>query len=109
MSIHSDVKVWVLTPEQMAAYKPGMDLGEPHRIEKARGIISLVNSEKHRRRIANGVKTRTKGRTLINEHLYNKDRSAGMSDQEIAEKYKIKLSTLRHYQSLWHKKESIRI
>jgi len=107
MNIHGDVKVWVLTPEQMAAYKPGMDLGTPHRIEEARRImISPINREKHRRRIANGVKTRTKGRTLINEHLYKKDRAAGMSDQEIAEKYKIKLSTLRHYQSLWRKQKA---
>jgi hypothetical protein len=33
MSLHGAIKVWTLTPEQMANYQTGMDLGKPDRIE----------------------------------------------------------------------------
>ena len=106
MSIHSDVKVWVLTPEQMAAYKTGMDLGPPHRIEKAKYMqistfIPISSGEEHRERVRRGHKNRTRGRKAITEQQYKELRRNGLADHEIADKFGIKPRTLQAYKSVW--------
>jgi hypothetical protein len=40
---------------------------------------------------------------LISAELYNERRAAGYSDQEIAELYGIKMSTLRGYKARWRR------
>lgn len=111
MNVHGKVKVWHLTPEQMANYHPGMDLGEPHEIidpipfEPIPYLIS--NPDKfyrdQKQRVKRGVETRFKGRPLITPELYEIERDAGLSNSEIAERYEIQLKTLKQYVSKWRK------
>ena len=36
--MHSAIKVWTLSPDQLANYNTGMDLGRPERIEQPQPI-----------------------------------------------------------------------
>ena len=42
MSLHGEIRCWRLTPEQIAAYKPGMDLGPPHWTEEPKTFREIT-------------------------------------------------------------------
>jgi len=115
MSMHSDIKIWKLTPGQFnqVLQNPGMDLGPPHKIEKPRSIyipelFPASFGDDHAERVRRGHENRAKklGKKLISRKSYKQDRAAGMTDEEIAKKYRIKLETLKGYKSQWRKKSA---
>ena len=99
MSRYTTVKVWQLTPEQIANYKPGMDLGEPDRIEKVKLVtfpdFDLLPEQKNGR----GRGIRIKGRMTSRD--YEMQRRRGLNDVQIADLYGIKLDTLQFYKGTW--------
>lgn len=59
---HGDIKIWRLTPAQIEAYKPGVDLGQPHEIKKPErtrwGLADEAAKVQQRKR---ATKSRLKG------------------------------------------------
>lgn len=95
MSRYTTVKVWQLTPEQIANYKPGMDLGEPDRIER----VKIVTEFEPVRRKGKGRGIHIKGRMTSRD--YEMQRNRGLNDVQIADLYGIKLDTLQFYKGTW--------
>ncbi|GIQ63595.1 hypothetical protein PACILC2_21630 [Paenibacillus cisolokensis] len=100
-------KIWRLTPEQIADYKPGMDLGEPHEVKDVPVIVYISDLDEAKRRAARGNQTKAKRKSLLTARLYDSLRRDGYSDQEIAKQYGIKHKTLTAYKSLWRKREEL--
>jgi len=100
------MKIWRLSPAQLAAYTPGADLGEPHEIRDVPVVVwpSDPDMAAHRER---AHQTRASGRELISAELYDERRAAGYSDLEIAELYGIRPSTLRGYKSRWRREAEL--
>ena len=101
------MKIWRLSPAQLAAYTPGADLGEPHEIKDVPVVVWPSDTATHRERAMRAHQTRLAGRELISAELYSERRAAGWSDQEIAELYGIKLSTLRGYKAKWRREAAL--
>ena len=102
------VKVWHLTPEQMAAYKYGMDLGEPDEIREPTQLITAPTGQnavsyvtRKRERVARSIKSRLKGKPIITPAEYKRMRESGQSRKEIAKAYGIKYETLLQYVNKW--------
>lgn len=93
------MKIWRLSPAQLAAYKPGADLGEPREIKDVPVVVWPSEMETASRLRHD----RPTDRQLISAELYDERRAAGWSDQEIADFYGIKPSTLRGYKSRWRR------
>jgi len=97
------MKIWRLSPAQLAAYTPGADLGEPHEVKDVPVVVwpaELETASRIRR-------DRPTSRQLITAELYDERRAAGYSDQEIAELYGIKMSTLRGYKARWRREAEL--
>jgi len=103
------MKIWRLSPTQLAAYTPGADLGEPHEIKDVPVVVwpCEIDMATQRERAMRAHQTRASGRELISAELYDERRAAGYSDLEIAELYGIKLSTLRGYKSRWRREAEL--
>lgn len=102
------VEVWHLTPEQMAAYQPGMDLGEPDEIREPTNLIvtpmgqNAVDYAKGKtERAVRAMLSRRQGKPLITPAEYRRMRDSGQSRKEIAEAYGIQYQTLLQYISMW--------
>ena len=96
-------KIWRLSPDQIASYKYAQDLGEPHEVKDVPVVVwpaELETASRIRR-------DRPTSRQLITAELYSERRAAGWSDQEIAELYGIKLSTLRGYKAKWRREAAL--
>jgi len=105
MSRYTTVKVWQLTPEQIADYKPGMDLGEPHRIEFVRCVDpEWADFDPLKKRKLKRIQL---GRR-ITEDDYHRLREEGLLDSEIADRFNIGLDTLYRYKKLWRKERKER-
>ncbi|RJE88601.1 hypothetical protein D3P07_11440 [Paenibacillus sp. 1011MAR3C5] len=104
------MKVWRLTPDQVAAYKLGQDLGDPHEIKMVKTAIerSREDAEKLRARQQRSIKRRMEGKVQLTKPLYDIEVAAGLDDAEIAEKYGLQRSTMYHYKSLWRKAARVR-
>lgn len=103
------MKIWRLSPAQLASYTPGADLGEPHEIVDVPVVVwpSELETLAVKARTMRGHKTRKGGREIITAELYEERRAAGWTDQEIAELYGIKLSTLRGYKAKWRREAAL--
>jgi DNA-binding CsgD family transcriptional regulator len=103
------MKIWRLSPAQIDAYTTGADLGEPHEIVDVPVVVwpSDTDMATHRERAMRAHQTRKAGRSMITAELYSERRAAGYSDQEIAELYGIKLSTLRGYKARWKREAAL--
>ena len=103
-------KIWRLSSDQIASYTYAQDLGEPHEVKDipAKWFWSDDDRDTMLSRIQRGRATRMGGRTALRATVYYDLRDEGLSDQEIAERYDIKLSTLRQYKSDWRRRELLR-
>lgn len=103
-------KIWHLSPDQIAAYTYAQDLGEPHEVKDIPAQWSWAEDDHDTMllRIKRGHATRMGGRTALRAAVYYDLRDEGLSDQEIAERYGIKLSTLRQYKTDWRREEMLR-
>ncbi|MDQ0114309.1 hypothetical protein [Paenibacillus harenae] len=78
------VSVWKLTPEQVEVYTPGMELGTPDKIEDPpRPQLKFYEEEERKSRQLRGIKSKTKGKTILTEELFLQHRAAGMRMSEI--------------------------
>lgn len=104
------MKVWRLTPDQAAAYKPGQDLGEPNEIKMVNTDLerSREEAEAIRQRQQRSIKRRMEGKVQLTKPLYDIEVASGLDDAEIAEKYGLQRSTMYHYKSLWRKAKKVR-
>ncbi|WP_042165552.1 hypothetical protein [Paenibacillus gorillae] len=100
----SKIKVWQLTPEQVANYVPGMDLGRPDRFEEPPPSTLKIMDEDGDERRRRAVRNRLNGKIVLTEELYKRHRGQFMTDREIAERYEITPKTLTGYKSVWRKK-----
>lgn len=100
-------KIWHISSDELATYTPGMELGEPHEVKDipARWTWSDDDRDTMLLRIKRGHETRLGGRPALRAEIYRDLRDEGLSDQEIAERYDIKLSTLRQYKTDWRREE----
>lgn len=99
------MKVWRLTPDQVADYKPGQDLGEPHEIKFVKSDLerSREAAKAHQERQRRSSERRMQGMIRLTKPIYEKEVAAGLNDAQIAEKYGIQRSTMYHYKSLFRK------
>lgn len=103
-------KIWRLGSDQIAAYTYAQDLGEPHEVKDipAKWSWSEDDRDTMLSRIQRGRATRLGGRPALRAEIYRDLQDEGLSDQEIAERYDIKLSTLRQYKTDWRRRELLR-
>ncbi|SFB62704.1 hypothetical protein SAMN05216312_12244 [Cohnella sp. OV330] len=107
----SDIKVYQLTPEQVANYVPGMNLGNPVRIDKPKSMVRI-----HEGPYANRPKPKSesqpdkpglgslRGRPQQNKltkAMYLRMRVEGMNRVQIAERQGVAYSTLCGYVRKW--------
>lgn len=99
------MKIWRLTPEQIANYTWGMDLGPPHEIwtVKTDRERSREEAQAIRERQQRSIERRMRGKVRLTQELYSKEVAAGLSKAQIAEKYGLKVHTVDHYRHLWRK------
>lgn len=96
----SEIKVWQLTPEQVANYRPGMYLGKPHRTEQPETLVKPGdrNPPIPRKREQKGRPPR---KEVITKYQYRRMRAKGFYDVAIAAAFDISPSTLRNRKREW--------
>lgn len=103
--MHGDISVWHASDERRRNYTPGMDLGEPDEVRKPErtnwGLAG--DSERQRARVKRGLDTRLPGYETLTLKQYRRELNNGKSDESIADKYGIKMETLRSYKVKWRK------
>jgi len=96
------VKVWRLSPEQIAGYVPGMQLGRPDQIipyvREKKGVDEVTKA-----RVAKAIKKRMENSAAITVEKYKELSAKGMMDKDIAFKYSIKPGTLANYKRSWRR------
>jgi hypothetical protein len=100
-----------LTPEQVANYKPGMDLGEPDRVyipesnvqkgSKDPVIVSASSQRVRQMRRAMDSSARKNRRFKLTKEEYLQLRLTGLSRDAVAEKSNVDISTLKRYLAGW--------
>jgi hypothetical protein len=105
-----DIKVWRLSQDEIEAYRPGMDLGKPHSIEKPVRVsesISQPNGDMEAaRRKGGAARSRSNTGKAITEQEYKRLHANGLTDIQIAERYRIKLRTLKDRKSAWKREKA---
>lgn len=107
----SDIKVYQLTPEQVANYVAGMDLGTPVRIDKPQSMVRIdegpyVNrpkpkSEVHANSPGLGSLRGRPQQNKLTKAVYLQMRVEGMNRAQIAERQGVAYSTLCGYVRKW--------
>lgn len=111
MSVNGEVKVWDLPPGKFnqVLQNPGMDLGEPDRIDEPAQLIFTpmgVNDVAHAKERSKIQSERAKKahrakKAIIDLQLFREAKAAGKTNIEIAAQYGIKRRTLQSYIAKW--------